>query len=282
VRRTDRRPGAHTDDRGQLINENAEVKMSGASLRPLREMNHETAEKTLKRVVWLLNEVLRRISDRDWRDADKIPRTGGVVFVANHISNIDPLSVGQFLAYAGRWPRYLGKASLFQIPVIGKIITACGQIPVERSSRSAGLALAQAIAAVEEGKSITIYPEGTITFDPDLWPMTGKTGAARIALATGCPVVPIGHWGGQRILGAKKVHFPRVVPRQTLMVMVGDPVDLDDLRTALITPAVLKEATTRIMDAITGLVAELRQEPPPAQRYDPRSHTVRTNEGEGQ
>ena len=58
-----------------------------------------------------------------------------------------------------------------------------------------------------------IYPEGTLTRDPDLWPMTGKSGAARIALATGCPVIPVGQWGAQEILPpyAKK---PRPLPAQ--------------------------------------------------------------------
>ena len=244
---------------------------SSTALRPLREVNHEPAEKTLIRVVGLLNAVFKRFTLRDWRAMEKIPTTGGVVFVVNHISNLDPISFGQFIAYAGRWPRYLGKASLFRIPVIGRIITACGQIPVERDSRNAAGALARAIAAVQEGKSISIYPEGTITLDPDLWPMTGKTGAARIALATGCPVVPVGQWGVQDIMYGKKASLPKLLPRKTIQMLVGDPVDLDDLRAQPVTPAVLKEATARIMASLTVLVAELRQEEPPATPYDPRT-----------
>jgi 1-acyl-sn-glycerol-3-phosphate acyltransferase len=239
------------------------------ALRPLREVNTEPAERTLTRVVWVLNEIVKRITDRDWRDSDKIPKTGGVIFVVNHISNFDPISFGQFITYAGRWPRYLGKASLFKIPVLGKIIAACGQIPVERNSRNAGQALDRAIAAVNEGKSITVYPEGTVTLDPHLWPMVGKTGAARIALATGCPVIPVGQWGAQEIMPGKKPVFPKFFPRKTLMAKAGDPVPLDDLRGQPITPAVMKEATSRIMNAITGLVADLRGEEPPAVRYDP-------------
>lgn len=53
---------------------------------------------------------------------------------------------------------------------------------------------------IGQGELIGIYPEGTLTRDPNLWPMTGKTGAARIALTTGCPVIPVAQWGPQELL----------------------------------------------------------------------------------
>ena len=118
---------------------------------------------------------------------------------------------------------------------------------------------------------MVIYPEGTISRDPELWPMTGKTGAARIALRTGCPVVPIGQWGAQGLMYGPTITVPKIFPRKTLQLIAGDPVPLDDLRAVPITAATLNEATDRIMDAITELVAVLRPEPPPAERYDPRS-----------
>jgi 1-acyl-sn-glycerol-3-phosphate acyltransferase len=245
----------------------------------LSEVNSEPAEKTLIRVVWLLNEVLKRLSKREWIYQDKIPRSGGVIFAVNHISNIDPIVFGQYLAYAGRWPRYLGKASLFRVPVLGKIIRASGQIPVERGTSDAARALELAIRAINEGKSVTIFPEGTITFDPDLWPMVGKSGAARIALQTRCPVIPVAQWGGQHIMGAKKMQFPKFFPRTTLQVKAGDPVGLDDLRELPVTPEVLKEATNRIMTAITQLVADLRNETPPAERFDFRAPKSGAEEG---
>ena len=238
--------------------------------RALATVNNEPGERTLFVVVSILNAVMRPLTRRDWRNQHKVPKTGGVVFAVNHISNVDPLAVGQYLAYSGRWPRYLAKASLFAIPVLGSILRACGQIPVERESRAAGQALGSAIAAVEAGRAVTIYPEGTITGDPDLWPMEAKSGAARIAMQTRCPVVPIGQWGAQEIMYGKKVHVPRLLPRKTLRLTTGDPVPLDDLRASPMTSAVLTEATSRIMDAITALVAELRQQSPPEVRYDPR------------
>jgi 1-acyl-sn-glycerol-3-phosphate acyltransferase len=194
-----------------------------------------------------------------------------VIFVANHISNADPLAVGQFLAYSGRWPRFLAKASVFEIPVVGRIIAACGQIPVQRESTHSKDALIAAAEAIEKGRALVIYPEGTITRDPDLWPMRGKTGTARLAFTTGCPVVPIGQWGAQELMPGLRPSFPRLLPRKTLRVAVGDPVSLDDLREKPVTVATLDEATTRIMDAIDVLVAELRTAAPPAHRYDPDS-----------
>ena len=102
--------------------------------------------------------------------------------------------------------------------------------------------------------------------------MTGKSGAARIALETGCPVIPVGHWGAQELLPpyAKK---PDLFPRKQITMKAGDPVDLGDLRRpASATPAVINEATDRIMAAITALVEEHpRRDRRPTERFDPRT-----------
>jgi 1-acyl-sn-glycerol-3-phosphate acyltransferase len=242
-----------------------------AVLRPLSEANHEPGGQTIATVVRILHALLRSLTKRDWRYQDKVPQAGGVIFVVNHISNADPLAVGQFLAFSGRWPRFLAKASVFQIPVIGRIIAACGQIPVTRGSAQSKDALVAAAQAIEQGRALVIYPEGTITRDPNLWPMEGKTGAARLAFQTGCPVVPIGQWGAHELMPGLEPRFPKLFPRKTLRVAAGDAVPLDDLRSEPVTAATLDEATTRILDAITSLVAELREETPPAHRYDPQT-----------
>jgi len=249
----------------------AERSQHRGALRSLSEVNTERVEPALSRTVWLLNAVIRPLTKRDWQDQHKVPKTGGVIFVINHISNADPLAVGQFLAFSGRWPRFLAKSSLFEVPVLGWLLRACGQIPVQRQSPAAAAdALAAAVSAVEDGRAVIVYPEGTITRDPGLWPMAGKTGAARICLQTGCPVIPIGQWGAQEIMFGTKIGFPKLLPRKTLGLKVGDPVELDDLRGKPVTSAVLTEATDRIMDEITSLVADLRGGIPP-ERYDPRA-----------
>lgn len=208
-----------------------------------------------------------------WVDGLKIPATGGCVLAMNHLSHVDPLTAAVFTHDHGRLPRYLAKSGLFRNRALGFFMRAAGQIPVERSSSSAAGAYAAAVAAVRAGECIVVYPEGTITREPDLWPMKGKSGAARIALETGCPVIPIGQWGAQDLLApyAKK---PDLFPRKTIHIVVGDPVDLSDLLERPRTAEVLAEATERIMTAITAIVEEIRGERAPAERFDPRRSGV--------
>lgn len=224
--------------------------------------------------VAVVKPTLLACTRRDWVDGHKIPATGGCVVVVNHISHVDPLTLAHLLYDHGRLVRYLAKDALFKVPLLGAVCRDSGQIPVARLSTNAARAYDAAVAAVGRGECIGVYPEGTITKDPDGWPMRGKTGAARIALSTGCPVIPIGQWGAQEVLPAytAKLH---VVPPRTVHYKVGDPVDLDDLRGRPQTTAVLQEATERIMAAVTALVEDLRGEKAPAQRFDPRTAGVR-------
>ena len=220
-------------------------------------------------VAHLLRPVLMVTTRRAWGGFEHLPGVGiGVVVAPNHISYADPLTLAHFLWDNGRAPRYLAKESVFRIPVLGKIITACGQIPVYRASRDAAQAYRDAVSAVRAGECVGIYPEGTITKDPALWPMTGKTGAARVALETGCRVIPIAQWGPQEILAPYSKRL-RLLPPKTVHVLAGPPVDFDDLRGQPVTPDVLHTASDRIIDAITAQLAVLRGELPPATRFNP-------------
>ena len=209
-----------------------------------------------------------------WIDGDKIPATGGCIVVANHISHLDPLLTAYFVYDHGRIPRYLAKAGLFRSRFVGTVLTSANQIPVERLSREAIGAYDAAVKAVNDGECVVVYPEGTLTRDPDLWPMAGKSGAARIALATGVPVIPVGHWGVQDIL-YPYASKPHLFPRKHVTMKAGDPVPIDDLRALPQTPHVINETTECIMTALTHIVAELRDEQPPAERFDPRKAGVR-------
>jgi 1-acyl-sn-glycerol-3-phosphate acyltransferase len=220
-------------------------------------------------VAHTLRPILMATTRRVWGGTQHLPGVGvGVVVAPNHISYTDPLTLAHFLWDNGRAPRYLAKEGLFRIPVLGKIIAACGQIPVYRASRDATRAYRDAVAAVRAGECVGIYPEGTITKDPDLWPMNGKTGAARVALETGCPVIPIAQWGPQEILAPYSKRL-RLLPPKTVRVVAGPPVDLADLRARPVTPEVLRTASDRIVEAITAQLAQLRGELPPATRFDP-------------
>jgi 1-acyl-sn-glycerol-3-phosphate acyltransferase len=210
------------------------------------------------------------LTRRRWLNQELLPSSGGFVVAPNHTSHFDPIAVAHYLYDNGRAPRFLAKDELFDVPLVGHIVDHAGQIPVHRETGAASDAMRDAIAAVRAGECVVCYPEGTLTRDPNLWPMRGKTGAARIALATGCPVIPMAHWGAHRVL-APYGRKPHVFPPQTVSVTVGPPVDLSDLMGQEQTAEVLQEATDRIMDAITALVAELRDEVPPAERLDPRA-----------
>lgn len=219
-------------------------------------------------IVFVARPVVMLLTKRDWRGTENLPERGFIVAV-NHISYVDPFTFGHFMFDNGYFPRYLAKASLLELPLLGRLIRAAGQIPVHRGSSTAGGAFAEAVDAVNRGACIIFYPEGTLTRDPNLWPMTGKTGAARVSLASGCPVIPVAQWGPQEILApyAKRL---RLFPRKTMTVVAGPPVDLDELRDHEVTAKLLGEATDKIMNAITALLAGTRGETAPLTRISPK------------
>lgn len=225
----------------------------------------------LRLAATILRPVILLTTRRVWRGASEITsRPGGLVVAANHLSWVDPVTVGHFV-YSGarRAPRFLAKAELFRLPVIGRVIRGCGQIPVYRATRDAAAALREAIGGVERGECLIIYPEGTCTRDPNLWPMVAKTGVARVALTTGAPVIPVAQWGPQRMLpyGSKR---PHLFPRTKILVIAGPPVDLSAFAGQEQTSEVLRAATAVIMGEVSKLLGELRGEQPPAVPFDPR------------
>ncbi|TWD75424.1 1-acyl-sn-glycerol-3-phosphate acyltransferase [Kribbella amoyensis] len=222
-------------------------------------------------VVAIVKPFMLVFTRTDFQGRENMPRSGGVVFVTNHISHFDPFVLGYFIWECRRIPRLLGKASVFKLPIAGRIIRSAGQIPVYRDSAQAADAFRDAVAAVEKGECVGVYPEGTITRDPGLWPMTGKTGAARIALMTGCPLIPIANWGAQEVFESygKRIRIG-LLPRKTMRVKAGPPVDLSAFRDRPITNELLHEATEVIMKAVAAGVGELRGETPPKELYDLR------------
>ena len=244
--------------------------MSRAAL-PLATVNRAPVEPFFRTLAIIAAPIVRLCTRQDWRDGNKLPSSGAVIVVTNHISHFDPIALGHFLVWHGRWPRILAKSQLWSLPVIGWLVRNLGQIPVERSSLRAVESLHAAAVALEQGECVVIYPEGTITADPEGWPMTARPGAARLALQTGVPVIPIGQWGAHEVMPGKRASVPRLFPRHTMHVLVGDPVDLDDLREARDLPTAAAEASLRIMNAVTALVGEVRGVTPPAERYDLRA-----------
>lgn len=223
----------------------------------------------------VVRSALVATTKHEWVGGENIPTSGGCIIVLNHVSHVDPLTAAHLVYDHGRLPHYLAKSGLFKNKAMARFFTAAGQIPVERLSKNAAGAFDAAVAAVRDGQCVVVYPEGTITRDPGGWPMTGKSGASRIALETGCPVIPVGQWGAQQLLApyAKK---PDLFPRKLIRMKVGEPIDLSDI--AAIEPRtaqVVQQATDRIMATITALVEEVRGEVAPAERFDMRKAGVR-------
>jgi len=204
----------------------------------------------------------------DWQGQEHIPKSGGVIVAANHLSYADVLAVSLFCDQAGRYPTFLAKSSLFNIKVLGPILVKLGQLPVYRGQADAALVLRDAERGVENGACVLFYPESTVTRDPEFWPMVAKTGVARLALATGAPVIPVAHWGAQNVLpyGGFK---PHVFPRKTVRILAGPPVDLAEFVGLPIDPKVMREATDKIMADVTALLSKLRGEEPPEKPYHP-------------
>lgn len=223
--------------------------------------------------VAIVKPLLLLTTRRDWRGGENIPATGGFILVLNHISHLDPFMAAHIVYDHGRMPRYLAKSGLFKNKLLGFFLRSAGQIPVERLSKNAAGAYDAAVAAVRAGECVVVYPEGTITRDPAGWPMVGKSGAARIALETGCPVVPVGQWGAQALLApyAKK---PDLFPPKPIRMAVGAPIDLSDLAAQPRSAATIAQATDRIMTAIKGLVEDVRDEPAPPELFDPKKAGV--------
>lgn len=202
-----------------------------------------------------------------WRGQEHVPKSGGVIIAANHLSEADPFAVAHYVYEAGRYPVFLGKDAVIKAKIVGAMLRGMGHIPVARGSEDAVLALQAAVDAIEAGQCLVFYPEGTCTRDPELWPMTGKTGAARLALTTGAPVVPLAHWGAQDLLRYPTSHF-RPLPRKIMRVIAGPPVDLSAYAGKPLTADILKAATDDIMRSIAALLGELRGQHPPRELYD--------------
>lgn len=200
---------------------------------------------------------------------------GPLILAANHISPADPVVMMAACRVAGVAPRIMATGGVFRTPVLGSLMRASGQIRVDRRSATVGRALDDAADALREGSVVLIYPEGRIGLDPGLWPERGKTGAARLALAAGVPVIPVAQWGGHELMpyDGRAADNARAVLRDlrrrpVVRVGFGPPVDLSGL--AADVPGDAQRATARIIDAITATLAPLRSgEPDRPDHHDP-------------
>ncbi len=214
-------------------------------------------------VIYPVASVLFRLR---YRHGERLPRTGPVLLVANHVSVLDPLACARLVYDHGRIPHFLAKEAVFK-GLAGVILRDAGQIPVARGSSEARTSLDAAAADLAAGNVVVIYPEGSVTRDEQWWPMQARTGVARLALTTDAVVVPVAQWGPQRVhdYHTKTLHLRARTPTE---YAVGEPVDLAALRAEVragrpLTPELLRETTDLIMGRVRDLLADVRGEPAP-------------------
>lgn len=217
----------------------------------------------------ILIPLLHLIAKPKWRGTENIPKSGAMIAICNHISYVDPLIFAEFLYRNGRAARFLGKASLFRVPFVGWVLRHAEQVPVEREVKGASAAaFSHALAFLEAGHCLGVYPEGTLTRDADHWPMVAKTGLARLAVMSKAPVIPCAQWGATDILKpySKK---PRLFPRTKVTVIAGKALDFSSWYGKENDHEAMVEATAYAMEAITHLLEEIRGESAPVKKYDP-------------
>jgi 1-acyl-sn-glycerol-3-phosphate acyltransferase len=233
----------------------------------------------LWRAAQLLARVLVALLAR-LRVTGKVAVPGPVILAANHIGPFDPIALMAACRARRIAPRFLAMDNLFRVPLLGTMMRHWGHIPVRRGGRDAGAALSAAAEALGRGSVVLVYPEGGIGLDPGMWPERGKTGVARLALASGAPVVPVAHWGSHEVLpyaaprGLLRA-LPRTIRRRPVIrVRFGEPVDLTGLRAAA--PKDIRVATDRIIDAITRTLAPLRADEPDRPRHVDPTRPIRS------
>jgi putative phosphoserine phosphatase/1-acylglycerol-3-phosphate O-acyltransferase len=200
-----------------------------------------------------------------------IPRETACIVAANHRSYMDPVALTVLGAWRGRKLRYLGKKEVFDVPVVGQLMKAFGQIRVDRGTGSTR-PLKEALDALSRGEAIGIFPQGTIPrgrafFEPRL---QGRTGAVRLAIASGAPVIPVGMWGTEKVWprSSRIPNLLSLATRPRMYAAVGEPLILKAPGGQEDDPATLRRLTNEVMDAICALLPdEVRNpgEPTPEQ-----------------
>lgn len=196
----------------------------------------------------------------DWRfeGLGHIPPEGPALVACNHISYFDPLAHGYFLVRAGRRPRFLAKIELFRNPITGPVLRGARQIPVRRGSGDRA-PVEFGTMALRRGEAVVVYPESTVTTRPDHSPMRGKTGIARLTLATGVPVIPLAVWGSAPVWqrGSRNARFGRPI-----WVKAGPPLDFAEHEDRVEDATTLREVTDEVMAQLSVLVDDLRERYP--------------------
>ena len=196
-----------------------------------------------------------------WRfeHLERLPARGPALIACNHASYLDPIANAYAVVKAGRRPRFLAKDDLFEIPIVGRALKGCGQIPVSRGSGDR-TPLARAERALAGGEVVVVYPEGTVTTREDGLPMAGKTGTVRLSLASCVPITPMVSWGSAPVW--QKSGPGSLKPGRPVWVAVGEPIDLSSHRDELEDFEAVRAMTSDLMDVLTAMTIDLRDRYP--------------------
>jgi 1-acyl-sn-glycerol-3-phosphate acyltransferase len=204
----------------------------------------------------------------NWRleGLERVPAKGPAIIAGNHLSYLDPFAHGVFVVKAGRRPRFLAKQELFDAPFVGTVLRGAHQISVQRGTGDRS-PIDDAVRAVEQGEVVVVYPEGTTTTtNEDFSPGRGKTGAVRLSIATGIPILPVATWGGQfvwRKSGRQSLEFGRPI-----WVAAGEPFDTTERLEGEPDGRAIRASTDSLMAELGALVDDLRDRYPV--RWTPR------------
>jgi 1-acyl-sn-glycerol-3-phosphate acyltransferase len=195
---------------------------------------------------------------------------GPVIVVANHTSFADGILLALVGRRLGRSLRLMATGGVFRSGVVGPVVRRLGFIPVLRGTDAAAGSLDAAATALEAGEAVGLFPEGRITRHPQHWPERSKTGAVRLALRTGAPVVPVALVGAQQVVGTSGIVarlLRNTVLRPRVRVAVGEPIDVRRLAGVAgdqpVDDATVRRVADEVMTVLVSQVAELRGEPAP-------------------
>jgi 1-acyl-sn-glycerol-3-phosphate acyltransferase len=241
------------------------------------------------RIILFLNRGLVALMGR-------VTVTGGVpaalrgkplLMIANHIGVFDAFVLMAACRKIGIAPRFLLTGGLLDAPVLGPALRASGHLRVDRGKDNIAEAFGRSVESLKTATvPLLVYPEGRISHDIGLWPERGKTGAARMALASGTPVLPVSQWGAHQAVhwGTEAVHgwsdiqpllssaFSSPFRRPHFQVHFGEPVDLSEYSAQR--PGDAVRAHGKIMSAVTDGLWKLRADEPDTPSYlDPTRPT---------
>lgn len=208
------------------------------------------------------------------KGAENLPKSGSYILAGNHCTELDGLALA-YVVYKRlhRTPHFFAKGALFRVPVIGKILLRAGQIPIYRGGRSNEEPLRAANLYLQADQVVGIFPEGTLTREPNLWPMRGKFGAVKLALDNNVPLYVFGQFGTEKVMPQYTKRF-RPGFWKPVDFVIGQEVDLSKFRNQRAGAAEMLEATELVMKEITKLVEEIRGERAPAELFDPAKHGI--------